>query len=379
MTPLPPSDPGPDPVPPAPSRPWLAPAIASAVALVALGLMLIPGVLRYPAGGPPPEDPAALAAIEDGNRTLEAEIARLQDATRGGVCVYDGGFYPLSVEQGTGAPPPDARLDLLAPPPGAARPAPDAQPPAAAGQDAFDGTIDELLKRSSVLVLNFVPDGWGSGTGFFIDDRTIATNSHVVGDAASVVVANETFPAPMKAEVVARTPLAPNGPQADFAILRLEAPVPGAVPLAFAPPRRTQQVYASGYPGFFVENEVNAFARAVAAGGSATPPQGVVTNGIVTTVQEGNGVRFLPHTAGISPGNSGGPLVDLCGRVVGINTFVTQSGDDGDLVLHGDYALSSEDLAAFLRANGAAPRMAAEDCAPERVATPGAPASDPQK
>lgn len=375
MTSMPPPHPAPQ-----PHRPWLAPAIACGLALITLGIMLIPGLLRYPDEAPPAEDPAALAAIEDGNRALEDEIARLRGATQGGICVYDGAFYPLSVEQGTGAPPADSRLDLLPPPPAAVRPAPDAAPPAAPGQGAFDGTIDELLKRSSVLVLNIEEDGFSNGTGFFVDPRTIVTNAHVVGDATTVLIANELIPTPLRAQVAERSRLEPDAPppHADFAILRLDQEPAGALPLAFAPPRRTQQVYASGYPGFFVEHEVVAFTRAIAAGQAGTPPQGVVTNGIVTTVQQGNGVGFLPHTAGISPGNSGGPLVDLCGRVVGINTFITQSNDEEDFVLHGDYALSAESLAAFLEQNGVAVRMAAEACAPERVAAPGvAPAAAP--
>ena len=137
MTTLPPSDP-----PPPPGRPWLAPAVASGLALVTLAVLSIPGVLRFPAAGPPAEDPAALAGLVDGNRALEAEIARLQGATQGGVCVYDGAFYPSAVEEGTGAPPAERRLDLLAPPPAAARPAPDALPPASAGEEAFDGRKD---------------------------------------------------------------------------------------------------------------------------------------------------------------------------------------------------------------------------------------------
>ena len=369
-TPPPLSGETPPPEPRGTARPWLAPAIASGLALLGLGILLIPGVLRYPADGTAAGDPAALAALEDGNRALEAEIARLNEAMTGGVCVFDGAFYPLSVEEGTGAPQADQRLDLLPPPAQSTRPAPDAVAPPAEDGAGFDGTIDDLLRRSSVLIVHVTPDGVGMGTGFFVDKGVIATNSHVVGDATEVLVASDLVAAPLPAQVVARTALNPDapGPEEDFAILRLAAEVPEAVALTLAPPRRTQQVYAAGYPGFFVEDQVMAYLDAVAAGRSATPPQGVVTNGIVTTVQEAAGVTYMPHTAGLSPGNSGGPLVDLCGRVVGINTFVTQSTDD--LVLHGDYALSSQDLAEYLTANGISPRVSDEACAPERVATP---------
>ena len=81
-TPPPLSGETPPPEPRGTARPWLAPAIASGLALLGLGILLIPGVLRYPADGGVAGDPAALAALEDGNRALEAEIARLNEATR---------------------------------------------------------------------------------------------------------------------------------------------------------------------------------------------------------------------------------------------------------------------------------------------------------
>lgn len=374
MTTVPPPDPRPVPA----RRPWLAPAIASGLAVAVLVAMLIPGVLRFPSA-PPPDDEVALAALKDGNQALEAEIARLRDATEGGVCVYDGGFYPLTVEQGTGTPPADARLDLLPPAPAALRPAPDALPEEPSGQQTggFEGTIDELLKRSSVLVLRPEQGSLGSGTGFFVAPDTIITNSHVVADAAEIFVTNELIGTPLPGQVVDRTPLAPDrGPQADFALVKLAAPVESALPLSFAQPQRTEPVYASGYPGFFVEAEVVAYAQAIANGTPATPPQAVVTNGIVTTVQQAGRVTYVPHTAGLSPGNSGGPLVDLCGRVVGINTFITQS-TDAEFVLHGDYALGSGDVVAFLQTNGLSPRMATDSCAPERVAAPSPQTAEP--
>jgi hypothetical protein len=54
----------------------------------------------------------------------------------------------------------------------------------------------------------------------------------------------------------------------------------------------------------------------------------------------------LLHTASIARGNSGGPLLDRCGRVIGINSAITR-GEEGDSSF--GFAIADTELAAFLR------------------------------
>ena len=54
---------------------------------------------------------------------------------------------------------------------------------------------------------------------------------------------------------------------------------------------------------------------------------------------------IILHSADISAGNSGGPLVDSCGRAVGINTFIATNQQ----ATKANYALGASWLAAFLR------------------------------
>lgn len=345
---------------PAPRR-WLAPAIALALAVVFLLILLIPGVLRYRDGG---VDEAGLQALRDSNAALEAEITRLAEADAAGVCMYEGALFPRSVEEAAGPPEPGQRLDLLPPQPTLITPAPTALPDEA----AFEGSLDDLLRRSTVMVLASQPDGFGNGTGFFVGPRHVVTNAHVVEGVDEVIVTNDLIKAPLTARVIARTAPEPGGvmPQADFSLLELPQPVETALPLRLGPARRTQTVYASGYPGFYLEDQILAYYSAISQGQEAAPPEAVVTDGMVTTIQSaqraGGMLDYIPHTARISPGNSGGPLVDACGRAVGINTFITQSSGEDELLLHGDYALATGGLAAFLRQHGAEVAIATDAC-----------------
>jgi S1-C subfamily serine protease len=62
----------------------------------------------------------------------------------------------------------------------------------------------------------------------------------------------------------------------------------------------------------------------------------------------------------MSQGNSGGPLVDMCGRVIGVNTFVRQ-GNLRNL----NFALSTDGLIRFLAGTGVQPGVVSQACLPE--------------
>ena len=81
-------------------------------------------------------------------------------------------------------------------------------------------------------------------------------------------------------------------------------------------------------------------------GTSTSLPTAVTSSGEVTTVHPSSGdpsVTLVGHTAQIGHGNSGGPLVDRCGFVAGVNTFgVEARGDEAA------FALSAGSLATVL-------------------------------
>jgi S1-C subfamily serine protease len=302
---------------------------------------------------------------EDTNRALEREVAEARAALARDVCVAEAGPLP--------ALPPPARLPVPpgAVPPALPAPAPDAPPPAPGSAPAqpFQGTLLELLDRATVLVIGPQQQGGvGIGSGFLVAPGVVVTNAHVIQTLVPdrIHVVNRALGRPVRVVPGPRTPQAQPGAP-DFAILRLPEGTTGLQPLALTRVAgRLDPVVAAGFPASIMQTDANF--RALLEGAAAAPEL-VVTDGLISAVQTlPSGLMAMPHTAAIGRGNSGGPLVDRCGRVVGMNTFGFVDPSQAERV---SYAQKTDALLAFLAANGVVPAVAEDACRPAAPAAAG--------
>lgn len=153
--------------------------------------------------------------------------------------------------------------------------------------------------------------GESSGTGVVVtSDGEILTNAHVVGDATTVNVRLPGERDPRPGAVIAVD--ASN----DLALVRVAAT--GLVPAVFAAPDDVR-----------VGDDVVAIGFALDLDGDPS-----ITRGVVSALERSLATRsgildgLVQTDAAISSGNSGGPLVDAFGRVVGINTAIAYGDVD---------------------------------------------------
>lgn len=171
---------------------------------------------------------------------------------------------------------------------------PDIQPPGGGGQVPAPRQRPQPEERT-------VPRGVGSG--FFVsDDGYILTNNHVVVDATDIYV-TLTDGREFKAKVIG------TDERTDVALIKIEAK--DMVPLVIGDPKKLKK------------------GQWVLAIGSPFGLDSTVTSGIVSAIGRDTGeyLPFIQTDVAVNPGNSGGPLINLDGEVVGINSqIISRSG-----------------------------------------------------
>lgn len=191
------------------------------------------------------------------------------------------------------------------------------------------------------------------GSGFAVAPQRVVTNAHVVLDA----LRDEDLRigiVPSEGGEAASARVVSVNSRNDLALLEItgDLRLPPLV-LAGGPVADSGESYSVGYP----MNVDRAQGLEIGDIFRAQPP--VKSRGFLAGTRPSRQFDTVLHTAPIARGNSGGPLLDGCGRVLGVNSFgADTTSSDAEFF----FAVSNRELAPFLRENGVEPRISDSTC-----------------
>ena len=152
--------------------------------------------------------------------------------------------------------------------------------------------------------------GGASGAGWAYDEQGhIVTNAHVVRGA-------ERFSVEFSDGRVAAAELVGADPYTDVAVIKVDLPTP-LIPMRRAQaslPRQGERVFAFGSPFGFKFSMSEGIISGLGRAPQTASPFGGYTN-------------FIQTDAAVNPGNSGGPLINIRGEVVGMNVAIATGAD----------------------------------------------------
>lgn len=152
------------------------------------------------------------------------------------------------------------------------------------------------------------------GSGFFISSNVVATNAHVIEGASS-----GTAKLIGDAHIMQILGAVAVDGHADLALLKVNGSAPAVTLGSGANPSVGDNVYVVGNP---------------------LGLEGTFSEGIISAVRKIEGDSILQMTAPISPGSSGGPVMDSTGAVIGISVATFQSGQNLNLAVPVSYLLT---------------------------------------
>ena len=201
---------------------------------------------------------------------------------------------------------------------------------AVAGQgSAAELALADLIEKVEPSIVRLKVTGYEGdkiGSGFFIgSEGKIATNFHVVDEAIEIEVATADGKKTQALGFLVATP------QKDLAIIQIDPAKLNVVPIAIAQkvPRKGEVVAAFGCPRGFDFSTTEGIVSSVRSGQEV---QRILRD--MNQVDAYSMMGFTPDTnwiqtsVAISGGNSGGPLVNMKGEVVGINTWTHPGGQN---------------------------------------------------
>ncbi|MBA3864321.1 MAG: protease [Erythrobacter sp.] len=226
--------------------------------------------------------------------------------------------------------------------------------PAAADPGDVDAAARGVVRVVVVGTDRGEPAPVSHGSGFAVSATQIVTNAHVVSEA----LLDDTLRigiVPSEGAGGAFARVIAVSPRNDLALLEIASDSLRLPPLALAGGVSGDlgEVSAVGYP----MNVDLAQGLSMTDIFRAQPP--VKSRGFVSGERPSRQFDTILHTAPIARGNSGGPLLDPCGRVIGVNSFSADSMS-GDAEFY--FAVSLRELLPFLRDNGVEPITNALPC-----------------
>jgi uncharacterized repeat protein (TIGR02543 family) len=174
----------------------------------------------------------------------------------------------------------------------------------------------KLVKNNIVKITNMVNGNEIVGTGFFHESGYLITCSHVVDIKGDITI---TYPD----NTTSVATIVSNDLNSDIAILKVDDP-------------KTLALYFGKTNNLEVTNNVYSIGFSHNLEGEAT-----VTKGIFSASRKASGINYLQSDVAVNPGNSGGPLINDKGELLGIIAL----GNDNATI---NIAISSESLSAII-------------------------------